>query len=678
MANGYYLFSCEVVNRSTQSVVAMAAYRSDEKLYSMRDGETKKYKNHSVKPESFILKPDNAPEWTLDREKLWNEVERFENRDNARLARNILLGLPNDMTEEQQLELTKEYVQENFVDEGMVADVSIHRDEEHNPHAHILLTVRPFDEHGNWEKRKSKRVPVLDEEGNQVYNEKGWRVTRSVKINDWDKRETLVRWRENWAEKLNEKSKEFGLDKTYSDKSYEEQGKIIKPRFRLTRSEYQYEEKLKKEAISKGEDYYPTTYYAQKNEEIKKYNEKYNNVIHLEDYKTKKDYKQILDDLRSNLHVNKENIEATRLLVDRAKGYVDYSVAKQLYDDFNSNINKWKLKLERQLTALNSNKKFYNNLINKYKENPKYVERFGYDVSNFKDQVKSELMELKEKERKYNAEYEKFDELKNATIVSLDYQKYLTDTEFLAVYDNANVDDFSYEEKHFSLKLLKEHNILLPEDKIKQEYINQQNDLEHNKVYVPVWKQANDIMTSIRIYNNTLKKYGRMDLNSLSAEKLKDAIIKIETFKQLKSNYENYLSELTPLINNQINNLTSHDEVINERAKHAPIEVKVAILEEYSKLSNEERDNLVLEDFINDVSNTYQEKAELANYKYESEQDQDRKEHYKDVSTKASDIATGLFNMFKDLANENRNNHSRKQRDRTKTYRRRGADGREL
>jgi hypothetical protein len=678
MANGYYLFSCEIVNRSTQSVVAMAAYRSDEKLYSMRDGETKQYKSHSVKPGSFILKPDNAPDWTLDRERLWNEVERFENRENAQLARNVLLGLPNDMTEEQQLELTKEYVQENFVDEGMVADVSIHRDEEHNPHAHILLTVRPFDEHGNWEKRKSKRIPVLDEEGNQVYNEKGWRVTKSVKINDWDKRETLVRWRENWAEKLNEKSKEFGLDKNYSDKSYEEQGRIVKPRFRLTRSEYQYEEKLKKEALDKGEKYTPTTYYAQKNEEIKKYNEKYNNVIHLEDYKTKKDYKQILSDLRSNLHVNKENVEATRLLVERAKGYVDYSVAKQLYDDFNSDINKWKLNLERQLTTLNSHKKFYNNLINNYKDNPNYVERFGYDVSNFKDQVKNELANLKEKEQKYNAEYEKFNELKEATVVSLDYQKYLTDTEFLAVYDKANVDDFSYEEKHFALKLLKEYNILLPEEKIRQEYINQQKDMEHNKVYVPVWKQANDIMTSISIYNKTLNKYGRINLNSLSSEKLKDAIIKIETFKQLKSNYENHLNELTPLINSQINKLTSHDEGINERAINAPTEIKVAILEEYSKLSNEEKDNLVLEDFINDVSNTYQEKAEMANYKYESEQDQDRKEHYKDVSSKASDIATGLFNMFKDLANENRHNHSRRQRDRTKTFRRRGADGREL
>src|SRR5699024_7514009 len=150
------------------------------------DGETKSYKKRFIEPESFILKPDNAPEWTLERERLWNEVEAFEHRDNAQLSRNVLIALPNDMTNEQQRDLKKEYVQNNFVDNGMVADVSIHRDDENNPHAHIMLTVRAFDEHGNWEKRKSKRVPVLDDNGDQIYNDKGWKVTKSIKLNDWD------------------------------------------------------------------------------------------------------------------------------------------------------------------------------------------------------------------------------------------------------------------------------------------------------------------------------------------------------------------------------------------------------------------------------------------------------------------------------------------------------------
>src|SRR5699024_4760643 len=133
MANGHYHFKASVSSSSTQSAVAMASYRSGEKLYSLKDGETKSYRKRFVEPE-----------WTLERERLWNEVEEFENRDNARLSRNILIALPNDMTHEQQRKVTEEYIKNNFVDAGMVADTSIHRDDENNPHAHIMLTVREF------------------------------------------------------------------------------------------------------------------------------------------------------------------------------------------------------------------------------------------------------------------------------------------------------------------------------------------------------------------------------------------------------------------------------------------------------------------------------------------------------------------------------------------------------
>src|SRR5699024_10284744 len=113
----------------------------------------------------------------------------------------------------------------------------IHRDDEHNPHAHIMLTVREFNQEGNWETRKSKRVPKLDQEGNQIYNAKGWRETKSIKLNDWDSKKKLLEWRENWSALLNEKSRKHGLDRTYSHKSFEEQGRIEKPEIRLTRSE---------------------------------------------------------------------------------------------------------------------------------------------------------------------------------------------------------------------------------------------------------------------------------------------------------------------------------------------------------------------------------------------------------------------------------------------------------
>src|SRR5699024_5233659 len=361
VANGYYMFSCSNATSSTQSAVAMASYRSGDKLYSLRDGETKNYKERFVKPESFILKPDNAPEWTLERERLWNEVESYEcKRDNARLAKNILIALPNDMTAEQQRITTEEFVKENFVEKGMVADVSIHRDDVNNPHAHILTTLREFNEEGEWEKRKSKRVPVLDDEGNQVFDEKGWRKTRSDKLNDNDKKDNLIKWRENWSEKLNEKSREYDLNKLYSEKSFEDQGRLEKAEIRLTRNEYQFERRQKEQYENNGLEYKPTTYYAKKNEEIKVYNQNLSNVIHLEDYKTNRNYNDIFDNIRNSQPYNEDRIESTKMMVDRVKGYVTYSVAKDLYNDFYSETNKWKLKLKRDVTSLNSRKEFYN------------------------------------------------------------------------------------------------------------------------------------------------------------------------------------------------------------------------------------------------------------------------------------------------------------------------------
>src|SRR5699024_7875736 len=212
-----------------------------------------------------------------------------------------------------------------------------------------------------------------DDEGNQVFDEKGWRKTKSVKLNDWDKDETLIKWRENWSEKLNEKSREYGLDKSYSEKSFEDQGRLEKAEIRLTRNEYQFERRQKEQCDNNGLEYKPTTYYAKKNEEIKTYNQNLSNVIHLEDYKTNKNYNDIFENIRNSQPYNEERIESTKMMVDRVKGYVTYSIAKDLYDDFHSETNKWQLKLKRDVTALNSKKEFYNNLINEYARNKNNV-----------------------------------------------------------------------------------------------------------------------------------------------------------------------------------------------------------------------------------------------------------------------------------------------------------------
>lgn len=672
MVKGYYMMSVKPVNKAKQSAVAMASYRSGEKLYSLRDGETKKYKERFVQPENFILKPDHAPDWTLEREKLWNQVESFEKRDNSRIARNVLLPLPNDMTNEQQLELTSEYIQDNFVNKGMVADISIHRDELNNPHAHVLLTTREFDEKGNWEKRKSKRVPVLDENGQQTYNEKGWRNTRSVKLNDWDDKATLIKWRENWAEKLNEKAIKFETNKEYSHKSFEDQGRFDKAEIRLTRNEYQFEKRLKDEAEKNNKEYKPTTYYAKKNAEIKEYNEQLNKVIHLQDYKQKKDYKSILNDLRYEVHTDNTRKNAKRLLVDRVKGYVDFQISKDLFHDFNNSRNKWKLKLERADSLNHSKNQLYNTIIKEFKESPTAVEKYGYSVENFREEMKAELEILKTDEEKTSAEFEKFNELKRATVISYDYQKELLDMEFSAIYSDVDKNEFSYDEKYFAMQLLKDQNIMLPKDAIKFEYISQDKKYEFNRKYIPLWKQAEDTLTSLDIYSRTIHKLERTNTSKVSPEEIKEIIINLNSIKKLKEDYIRYLEEILPKINNHIQEISD-----NETLNHSAMRIKVAFLKKYSTLSENQKENINLNIFVEELKNEHEQLASEFN-RYGQNQDQEKKDLSKDFAYRSKEIVSGLFNVLQSLSRTQSVSDDRKKKDRTKAFRKRGTDGREL
>ncbi len=145
---------------------ASAAYRSVEKLFD--DKECRHYfYSRSVMPESFILIPKNAPAWASNREQLWNEVEKKDRKSNSRYAKEFNVALPIELSVDEQKTLLTKYVQENFVDQGMVADVAIHRDHPDNPHAHVMLTNRPFNPDGTWG-QKTKTEYILDSHGNKT------------------------------------------------------------------------------------------------------------------------------------------------------------------------------------------------------------------------------------------------------------------------------------------------------------------------------------------------------------------------------------------------------------------------------------------------------------------------------------------------------------------------------
>jgi hypothetical protein len=206
-----------------RSAIASAAYRSGEKLFDDKEGQHYFYAR-SVMPDSFILTPKNAPAWASDREKLWNEVERKDRRANSRYAKEFNVALPVELSADEQKELLIKYVQENFVDKGMVADVAIHRDHADNPHAHVMLTNRPFNPDGTWG-IKSKKQYILDENGNKTYTGTSkYPKSRKILMVDWDKKEKIIEWRHNWAASVNQVLEQKNIPDRISEKSFIEQG----------------------------------------------------------------------------------------------------------------------------------------------------------------------------------------------------------------------------------------------------------------------------------------------------------------------------------------------------------------------------------------------------------------------------------------------------------------------
>lgn len=157
-----------------QSAVAQAAYQSGERLFDERSNRTKSYGEKRGIVHTEILLPDNAPTEYEDRNTLWNAVEAAENNWNSQLARRFEIALPVELPLQQSVLLIREHCMEQFVSKGMIADIAIHDPDPpgHNPHAHVMLTMRPMDENGQW-MEKAHREYLLDENGNRIKDEKG-------------------------------------------------------------------------------------------------------------------------------------------------------------------------------------------------------------------------------------------------------------------------------------------------------------------------------------------------------------------------------------------------------------------------------------------------------------------------------------------------------------------------
>lgn len=222
----FFHWTTKIVSRNKgKSSVAASAYISGTKMENTWDGVTHDYtrKKHVIYTE--VMLPPNAPQEYADRSLLWNSVEWNETKANAQLARSIELALPAELNHEQNIALVRKLVQKLFVDKGMCADVAFHDKGDGNPHAHILLTMRPLTADGKWGD-KSRLEYVLDADGSRIpARHKGRWKTRKVYTTNWDDRGNTERWRTAAADAINEALREAGFTQGFVDpRSYADQG----------------------------------------------------------------------------------------------------------------------------------------------------------------------------------------------------------------------------------------------------------------------------------------------------------------------------------------------------------------------------------------------------------------------------------------------------------------------
>jgi Ti-type conjugative transfer relaxase TraA len=170
----YHLTATVISRARGQRIVATAAARSATRLYDEQYGITHNHTGRTDVIHSEILAPPGAPGWVSDRSVLWNKVEAGERRKDAQLARSIEISLPRELTPEANIGLVREYLAQEFVSKGMIADFCIRQSNPENPQAHILLTLREATS-----------------------------VGFGPKARQWNRKSNLLDWRCAWADRAN-------------------------------------------------------------------------------------------------------------------------------------------------------------------------------------------------------------------------------------------------------------------------------------------------------------------------------------------------------------------------------------------------------------------------------------------------------------------------------------------
>ena len=193
-----YHLSAQIIKRKDgRSAIVAAAYRAGERLVDRESGTVADYRNKGGIVHTEIRTPQNSPEWMQDRETLWNVLEYKNRRVDAQLAREMNIALPRELPFEQQKELLRRFVDDQFVSRGMVADLAIHHDEEqNNPHAHVMLSF-------------------------YAANDDGFKRTRT---REWNSKDFLNETREAWSTYANRALEAMGHEERIDHRTLEAQG----------------------------------------------------------------------------------------------------------------------------------------------------------------------------------------------------------------------------------------------------------------------------------------------------------------------------------------------------------------------------------------------------------------------------------------------------------------------
>ncbi|MCL2456656.1 MAG: MobA/MobL family protein [Defluviitaleaceae bacterium] len=225
-----------------KSAVAAAAYRAGERITNERDGYTSDYTKKKGIVHTEIFLPNHAPIKYKDRAALWNAVEKIETNSNAQLAREIEFSLPVELSIEQNISLVHEYVQKYFVAHGMIADVCVHDTGKGNPHAHVMLIMRPLEHDGTWG-AKSRKEYILDKNGERIKLPSGEWKSRKIYTVDWNDKTKAEEWRKGWADTVNATFEKFSMPTRIDHRSFERQGNGLIPTIHLGVAAHQMEQK---------------------------------------------------------------------------------------------------------------------------------------------------------------------------------------------------------------------------------------------------------------------------------------------------------------------------------------------------------------------------------------------------------------------------------------------------